>query len=232
MAAPNSTTAPSSVPSVQGVVEQGVCDNEPDGYADITVNGQNDGSIYFSNCLLTDVYLNGGASVYLSSDTATSTTGSMTFNNLSASDATGVLFTINGSLNFTETSTSMTISGNYLSVSMGTDTMAMYNFNIYTSSSGTVDTTFIYSLTVSSDLMGGSISVSTSSPILQNVSDPYPYDGVLVLTGANNSKVRMTAMGSGLPTGLVQIDYDVDGTPGYETTEVLTWEELDAVGGN
>ena len=53
-----------------------------------------------------------------------------------------------------------------------------------------------------------------------------------MLTGANNSKVRMTAMGSGLPTGLVQIDYDVDGTPGYETTEVLTWEELDAVGGN
>ena len=80
--------------------------------------------------------------------------------------------------------------------------------------------------------MGGSISVSTSSPILQNVADPYPYAGVLVLTGANNTKVRVTAMGDGSPTGIVRIEYDIDGTPGYENFEDLTWAELDAVGGN
>ena len=222
---------------VQGVVQTGVCDNEPDGYMDVVQSGTNSGSVTFGNCLLGNVYINGGVSLILSSSTATSTVGSMTFNNLSASDITGVLFTINGSINFTETSTSMTISGNVLTMSMGGDVTSMYNFNIYTSYSAGVDGTIIYGLTVSSTAMGGSITVSTDpaqggATIMQYVGDPYPYAGSLVLIGANNTRVRVTAMGDGSPTGIVRIEYDVDGTPGYESSEDLTWAQLDAVGGN
>ena len=61
--------------------------------------------------------------------------------------------------------------------------------------------------------------VSTSpaeggATIMQSVSDPYSYVESLVLIGANNTRVRVTAMGDGAPTGLVRIEYDVDGTPG------------------
>ena len=221
----------------QAVVQSGFCDNEPDGYIDVTTSGTNSGSAMFSNCQLGDVYINGGMSLIISSDTAVSTVGSMTFNNLSASDIAGVLFTINGSINFTETSNSMTISGNVLSISMGGEVMSMFNFNIYTSSSAGVDATIIYNLTVSSNVMGGSITVSTSpseggATIMQNVGDPYPYAGSLVLIGANNTRVRVTAMGDGSPTGIVRVEYDIDGMPNYETFEDLTWAELDAAGGN
>lgn len=225
----------------QGAIEPGVCLNEPTGYADVTPSGSNGGSVLFSNCLIDGIYLNGGASVYVITDNATTFSATMSFNNLSATDNMGAVVTLNGTISLVDENNTETVSGSYLSVSitsaMSSDVVSMFNFNIQSSIVGATESTKINSLTVSTSKSSGSVTVTTSTTqggatIVQNLSDPYPNAGSLVLIGANNTRVRVTAMGDGSPSGMVRIEYDIDGVVGYETFEDLTWAELDAVGNN
>jgi hypothetical protein len=74
----------------------------------------------------------------------------------------------------------------------------------------------------------GYITVSTEEPFVYTYYDYYPYEGVLVVTGApgtagGNTKARLTVLSSA--TFMVEADTDGDGTYDYDSG-VLYWSEV------
>jgi hypothetical protein len=72
--------------------------------------------------------------------------------------------------------------------------------------------------------IGGSLTVETTTPFVIASGNAYPSAGQLVITGAGNAKVRVTAQSDATN---VFIEYDVapaDGT--YESNQTVTWSYL------
>jgi hypothetical protein len=67
-----------------------------------------------------------------------------------------------------------------------------------------------------------SVSFNTQSPMVRLGTDAYPYTGVLLITGANHSALRLTA----LSNALVQEDLDANGDGTYESTTSVNWNTL------
>ena len=74
----------------------------------------------------------------------------------------------------------------------------------------------------SSALESKAVTLSTVSPMVSYYTDPYPSSGVIVATGANNSKVRMTAQSA----TTVLIELDADGNGSYESSVSRLWSDL------
>jgi hypothetical protein len=66
-----------------------------------------------------------------------------------------------------------------------------------------------------------SFTVATTVPLVRTAPS-YPHQGSLTATGANNSKVRLTALNS----TTVQIEVDANGDGTYEHTSTTTWSAL------
>jgi len=121
--------------------------------------------------------------------------------------------------------------GTSLGAQQGGETFFTTNFTIteaLVNSTQNVTVTFNY--TVSSTALNGSVAVSTSTPFQGPASAPHPSTGVAVATGKNNSKVRVTVLGSD-PTapGQVEIEVDADGDNTYESNTLYSWSTLDAL---
>ncbi len=133
---------------------------------------------------------------------------------LSTSDSVSVNATLTGSsLSYTKTTgTSETISG--------------YNFSVAYNNSSNAYTVSGTGTTGNSSL-GGTVTFNTTSAFAGNFNNnpDNPISGVLVATGANNSKVRLTAL-SNLN---VQIEVDANGDGTYESSSTTTWAALDAI---
>jgi len=78
--------------------------------------------------------------------------------------------------------------------------------------------------------IGVSVAVITETPLQILTSDQHPHAGVVVATGMNNSKVRVTVLGSD-PTAAdqVKIEVDADGNGTYESSTLYSWSTLDAL---
>ena len=76
--------------------------------------------------------------------------------------------------------------------------------------------------TISCACIGGSIVVEMVTPF-KVVPGNKPSEGVLVVTGAGDAKVRVTAQPDATN---VFIEYDLDGIPGYEGSMTKTWDTL------
>ena len=121
--------------------------------------------------------------------------------------------------------------GTSLGAQQGAETWFITNFTIteaFVSSTQTTTTTANY--TVSSTALNGSVAVITSTPFQMLASARHPYTGVVVATGSNNSKARVTVLGSD-PTApaQVQIEVDADGDGTYESSALYSWSTLDAL---
>ena len=74
------------------------------------------------------------------------------------------------------------------------------------------------------------MTVITSTPFQGLTSARHPYTGVVVATGKNNSKVRVTVHSSDPnDPGAVQIEVDADGDGTYESSTLYPWSTLDAL---
>jgi hypothetical protein len=74
---------------------------------------------------------------------------------------------------------------------------------------------------VSSTRAGGTVTLSTTQPVVQRDVDLYPTSGQIVATGAT-SRLRTTA----LNTTNVQVELDANGDGTYEASKTLLWSTL------
>jgi len=142
-----------------------------------------------------------------------------------------------GSFSINETCNTMThdctssFTGTSLGSQQGNQTWFITNFTITDALvSSTQITTTTANYTVSSTALNGSVAVITSTPLQMVAGAQHPFTGVVVATGSNNSKARVTVLGSN-PTapGQVQIEVDANGDGTYESSTLYSWSALDAL---
>lgn len=74
----------------------------------------------------------------------------------------------------------------------------------------------------SSALASQAISFATPTPFISLSSDDYPSSGVMLISGAANSKLKVTA----LPGSQVKLELDANGDDVYEGSTTLNWNTL------
>ncbi len=206
------------------------------------ISGGDSISITSNNCV--DTFGTLGGSMGFTVHTVTGDFGSdtysssltMTFNGLTISDnqfSAGV----NGSLNVsisasgvnhlstTVSTPSLSVSGTYAGQATRSITLANYTGT----SARTPDLTYgyltSYSITgnlTSSAISSQSVAFATVTPFVNYPADNYPARGVLVITGAGNSKLKLTALSS---TQVLQ-ELDANGDGIYEGNAAVSWSSL------
>lgn len=131
--------------------------------------------------------------------------GSMT---MSESTSDGILFT-------------HSITGSSIQVTEGGVSASLTNFNIQ-STEDTLAYTLDLNATVSSPEIGGSVTIVTDTIFQGDSLADYPSSGQATITGANNSRVTLIAMG---PNN-VRLEIDEDGNGTAETFIDTTWDNL------
>ena len=211
---------------IAGVIQE--CPNG--GTKDYPSNGV--GTTTFNNCNIEGLILNGNATISVNSiPTETSFSGSMSFNNFSMTES-GETITINGAMNLSWTEENLVETGNMngstLSVRSTYGSTDLKNFNFdYTSDYNSSLETENFEYTVNSTYLNGSVHVKSTQTIRQYDYQDYPFEGQVVITGANSSKARLTAQGGGNANDFVLIETDVDGDGTYEGSNTMTWAELE-----
>lgn len=76
---------------------------------------------------------------------------------------------------------------------------------------------------VSSEFDNKSIQIATPVPFVESEDDYYPSTGSMTVTGANGSKMRITAVDN----TTVRLELDADGNGEYETTVDKPWADFD-----
>ena len=76
--------------------------------------------------------------------------------------------------------------------------------------------------TLSTLQLGGVVTVATVTPFVRYSIDPYPRAGQLTATGANGSRVRVTAVS----VTTVRVELDANGDGSYEQSRELPWGTL------
>ena len=194
------------------------------------------GIISFNSCDLGGIVFNGQIR-FTGTATATSFNGSLTYNNFSVSENDVVLLSIHGQMNivasYTTGDESGTYSGSLLATTFGDEVIDLVDFDFSYSINGANETTASMTYTVNSTLLGGSVTVATTTPLQYYPGYDHPYAGVIVITGAGDSKVRMTVDGGPNVYGeiydTVTIDTDSDGDGNYDNGTInRTWAQLTA----
>ena len=121
------------------------------------------------------------------------------------------------------TVSSLTMTGR---VAGATETLQLQDWRIVSSfqpSSGGIRTsTTVNGKLISATLGSQSVTVATVTPFIQLGHEPYPASGQFVATGANGSKVRVTAQNA----ARVLVELDADGNNVYEASVSRLWSEL------
>lgn len=127
---------------------------------------------------------------------------------------TGSLFTgsLTGTSMYTESSTGGVVQQAELS-----------NFSYVDTLDTSWNVTLDHDFTVASTEIGGSITATTVTKFTIYYPDLYPTSGELIVTGANNAKVRLTAVDN----TSVTLEYDLDGNGTYEVgPTTVAWSSL------
>ena len=185
--------------------------------------------------------LSGSFSLVLSSvsgtfgSTSFSAVMTMAFDNFTVSSAQ-VNASVNGALTYelnasSANSVSASAAANQLSVSANyagaIRTLDLYNYRATVSqvpdaTYGSRTSLSVSGLMVSSALAGQAISFVTTTPWVTRATDRYPSSGVLLITGANRSQLRLSALSG---TQLRQ-ELDANGDSTFESTSTVAWTSL------
>ncbi|MEY4753113.1 MAG: hypothetical protein RJA44_788 [Pseudomonadota bacterium] len=154
---------------------------------------------------------------------------SLGFSNVSI--ATGsVLSTANGTLRVASTRTGLNLGFDSISTaafvastSAGgqTDTSTITEFNA-TENYSAAGTSSLLNGIVGSTSMGGSVSIRTTSPLLQNYNTAYPYAGRIVMTGAGNAQAIVNVNNQ----NSVTVQFDATGDGIIDQQQTLAWSAL------
>lgn len=223
--------------SFGGTVTASVTDADNNGVVSagdsVTIAGNNciepegtlTGSLSFAVNNLTGTF---GSSSYSASMTMNFNGFSVTSSQFSA-NANGALtvsITANGmnTGGLTVSATSLSVAGTYAGVTRSR-TLSNYSATSTRSPNLTYGYTTSYTMSgtlTSSALSSQAISFTTSTPFVSRPSDYYPSSGVMVITGAANSKVKLTA----LSATQVKQELDANGDDIYEASTTVAWNTL------
>jgi hypothetical protein len=125
----------------------------------------------------------------------------------------------------TVSTSSLTVTGTY---GLVTRTRTLTNYSAVAARSPDATYTYVTTFTVSgavnsTGFSSQTILFNTTTPFVKrNGVDNYPYTGVMLITGTNNSKLRVTAQSN--TTVLEELDANGDGT--YESSATVLWTTL------
>ncbi|MCO6411810.1 MAG: hypothetical protein J5I92_03615 [Thiogranum sp.] len=191
-------------------------------------------SLQFNSCSDGTTTINGGLSltgVIVSGDIETpvapySVQATFSFNNLSVSES-GETATVAGSITINLGSTdgvtlTSQLSGSSVLLTAGADSARISNFNFSASENlNTGAWTISVDATIDSNIQGGRTVLVTITPF-EGFDFDDPYTGEALITGANNSSVRIIV----LDAVNVRLEVDEDGDGTAETTIDTTWAQL------
>jgi hypothetical protein len=207
-----------------------------------TVSTGDSVSLSFNNCMTGSGTLTGSLGFHIDSLAGTygnapySVGVSMTFGSLALS-STAYSASLLGSITVAGSKTganafTQSISTNSLSASAtyGSVTRSRSLTSFTASETRTADPTYTYlsnySLagTLASSGFTGTQAVSFTTPttIVRRGTDMYPYTGVLLISGASNSALRLTVISN----SQVRQDLDANGDGTYESTTTVNWNTL------
>jgi hypothetical protein len=185
----------------------------------------------FNDCgYALNVTLNGSMTFSISGNT-NNYSASVSYNNFSLNDGTNVI-SLNASMSITgsyvDPVETVSVSMPMAEMTMNSDYVNMYNYSStqtynYNTSAYTIDEDY----TFESSFINGAVHVGTEQQIQGYDYNPYPNSGAVVITGANNSHVRVSTNGTGQATDLVTVEIDADGDDVYESFSNLAWSEFD-----
>ncbi len=139
-----------------------------------------------------------------------------------------------GSYAFTVTTTGQTtameLTGSSMTITVGTNNYVFTSFSFSSSLASGVYTNSV-NFTLSSTVLGGSVTFTTTTPFLRNAANVYPHAGVAHIVGAGGSNLRVTVLGNETLAGgqQVRIEVDADGDSVYETILTTSWAALVAM---
>jgi hypothetical protein len=120
-----------------------------------------------------------------------------------------------------------TFSGSSLGTQEGAEIWFIANFSI-TEAVTTASTTVTANYTVLSSVLGGALTVTTPTPLVTLAGALHPHTGVILITGANNSRVRVTVNSSGTASNAVTVALDTDNDGFDDGTTNYSWATLEA----
>ena len=193
-----------------------------------------------TNCIEVGVTINGALNIAITAATGTSSSSvfsiaaTVTLENFRATSP-AISASGNGQISvamsstgvnrnsFTLSVTSLTIASTVGSTS-STRSLSNFTINIVTtpSGSGSSSSGSINGTLSSTGLGSNSITMATPSPFIKLSTAAYPSSGQMIITGAANSRVRVTALSS----TTVQMELDADGNGSYETSTNMLWSQL------
>jgi hypothetical protein len=185
-----------------------------------------------NNCTEDGMIMNGGVSmnnVSVSGDPLSAPHSmqlSMQANNFTVTEGVESI-ALNGGMTMTESTNdgvlfTHAITGSSIQVTEGGVSASLSNFSIEaTEDDNTLAYTLDLNATVSSSELGGSVTIVTDT-VFTGIEPNEPSSGQATITGANNSRVTLIAMGS----DNVRLEIDEDGNGTAETFIDTTWGAL------
>jgi len=153
---------------------------------------------------------------------------SLTFNSFTESSTSlGTSLSLNGDL------TASLSAGNAVKVSSsaftvtdkgatGSHGFAVLGYAVAITSNGSQVSETLAGTFSGTELAGKSIQISTPSPLVALSGNAYPSQGSLLMTGANNSALKIDALNA----TQARLSVDADGDGSYETVTTVNWSEL------
>jgi len=204
------------------------------------VDAGDSASVVASNCVEFGATINGAMSIEFRAVSGNfdgdvySATVVMTLSNLQASTGAGQV-SGNGSITLAlvgsgfntgsldMTITSLTMTGQVAGVN---ETLTLQDWRIVSnfspSGAGIITRTTVNGTLISAALAPQSVTVATVTPFVQSGSSAYPASGQFIASGANGSKLRVTAQSA----TTVLIELDADGNNVYEASRTRLWSDL------
>jgi hypothetical protein len=188
-----------------------------------------------TNCVNGNDTVNGSVAISFSniegtplSTNAWSGTVATTFSNLSVKFGSAAAVTFTGDLSIginqiNAQNVGFDLSGSSLTSTNGVSSLSLSTFRFTGSQVGSAITyTTDFSLSGSNVSLGRfAIAVKTTTPVKFTLGSN-PSQGVMVVTGANKSALKLTALNS----SNVKVDVDQDGDGVFESTQTRTWATL------
>lgn len=191
-------------------------------------------TITYTNCFdsVSGDTLNGALSVSGISFDGATFTGHMSTGNFTVIDATHT-YVLSGSADISDvtqtTTDTFTMTGGPLTITVDGASNTLSSFTIvFTEDLSVSRYTTSIDGTMDSQALGGHVTLDTTVPFVSaNIDGDNPSAGSMLITGANNSSVRVTALGG----DDVRLEVDADGIGGVDPdgTSPAKWSELEAL---